>query len=112
MWKYSISTVFQSRNHEVSNLNKYNHCLHKGLHKHVVDNLQQNVLISYPAKKESCEWINRLLLNVIDKPSRAFFLFLRGLLVAQRQLQNQVYYSNTFLGSLNAVFGRSPFSSQ
>ena len=112
MWKYTISTVFQSRNHEVSNLNKYNHCLHKGLHKHVVDNLQQNVLISYPAKKESYEWINRLLLNVLDKPSRAFFLVLRGLLVGQRRLQNQVYYSNTFLGSLNAVFGRSPLSSQ
>ena len=50
-----ISTVFQSRNRVVSNFHKYNHCLYKGLHKHVVDKLQQNVLTSYPAKKESCE---------------------------------------------------------
>ena len=47
MWKKNISTVFQSRNHEVSNFRKYNLCLWKDLRKHIVDNLQHNILTSY-----------------------------------------------------------------
>ena len=47
IWKNNISTVFQSRNHEVSNFRKYNLCLWKDLRKHIVDNLQHNILTSY-----------------------------------------------------------------